>query len=116
MYAIECPFCHKELVHNRVRTHLARTSSSPASVAMGMGAGVAGGAYALLRVAGTSLPGTETNSFAVHVLWLVFFAVAGAIAALFLIAFVNRHAKGNQRRRDAFLAQFPRALPALVAK
>ena len=111
LYATTCPFCQKELVHNRVPTGLDQPAGSHSMGLMWTGAVVAGGAYALLKAAGIWVPGTEVSSFAGQTLWFLGCSLLGAIAGVLLGVMLFRYGKKEKLRTQAFLAQFPMPAP-----
>ncbi|HEX5220532.1 MAG TPA: hypothetical protein VFZ59_13260 [Verrucomicrobiae bacterium] len=105
VYATECPFCHKELEHNRRPTELSSSRSSHAA-AMLVSAGI-GMSYVLMKAAGVPLPGLgDAPGLGSLAFGLLVAGVLGALVGRIIGVALTRHAKGKQARHVAFLASF----------
>jgi len=111
MYAGKCPFCHKELEHNRTPTGLSDDTRSHAGAWMWVAAGF-GMSYVLLHAAGVPVPGLgEPSGFGGYALRFLGAAFIGAVAGGIGGMLLARHARGEKKRRAAFLASFDAPIP-----
>jgi hypothetical protein len=105
LYATQCPFCHKEIAHNQKQNASTEERSTPALL-MVAAAGIAI-FYVLLQSMGVPLPGwREPSSVGGYALRILIAGLVGAALGFILSSFMSWHAKGERRRRAAFLASF----------